>query len=143
MEAKQSFGSRFRPLRGLAKPFHDALLLSLALLGAVWSLEIHSDLGIIIFKEQFLALIFMIGMVAVFLAVPARAGDSDARTPWYDYGLAALSAVVGGFGFAHGQRRYVSDGLRRGHLHDLLNDIDKDVVVADIKEWIGAHLPAV
>ena len=30
--------------------------------------------------------------------------------------------------------------LYDGHVHDLLNDIDKDVVMADIKSWIAAHL---
>ena len=30
-----------------------------------------------------------------------------------------------------------------GHVHDLLNDLDKDVVLADIQEWIDAHVPAV
>src|SRR6478672_1183689 len=30
--------------------------------------------------------------------------------------------------------------LYDGHFHDLLNDIDKDVVMADIKGWIAAHL---
>jgi TRAP transporter 4TM/12TM fusion protein len=97
LEPQKSFGRRFRPLQGPAKIFHDCLLLSLAILGAVWSLEIHSDLGIIVFKEQFLALIFMIGMTAVFLSVPARVGDNDASTPWYDWGLVALSVGVSGF----------------------------------------------
>ena len=32
--------------------------------------------------------------------------------------------------------------LYKGHYHDLLNDIDKEVVLADIKGWIGARLPA-
>ena len=32
--------------------------------------------------------------------------------------------------------------LYEGHFHDLLNDVDKEVVMADIKGWIGAHLPA-
>jgi alpha-beta hydrolase superfamily lysophospholipase len=32
--------------------------------------------------------------------------------------------------------------LYEGHFHDLLNDIDKESVVADIETWIGAHLPA-
>ena len=101
LEPQKSFGSRFRPLQGLAKLFHDGLLLSLAILGAVWSLEIHSDLGIVIFKEQFLALIFMIGMTAVFLSVPAQSGDQNARTPWYDLVLAALSIGVSGFVLFH------------------------------------------
>lgn len=32
--------------------------------------------------------------------------------------------------------------LYDGHVHDLLNDIDKEVVIADIKSWIDARLPA-
>jgi alpha-beta hydrolase superfamily lysophospholipase len=32
--------------------------------------------------------------------------------------------------------------LYEGHFHDLLNDIDKELVIADIRTWIVAHLPA-
>lgn len=32
--------------------------------------------------------------------------------------------------------------LYEGHFHDLLNDIGKEVVMADIKSWIGARIPA-
>ena len=28
------------------------------------------------------------------------------------------------------------------HFHDLLNDIDKERVMSDIKQWINRHLPA-
>ena len=31
--------------------------------------------------------------------------------------------------------------LYEGHYHDLLNDIDKEIVVADINEWIDARIP--
>ena len=31
--------------------------------------------------------------------------------------------------------------LYEGHFHDLLNDIDKELVIADIKSWIAARLP--
>jgi acylglycerol lipase len=31
--------------------------------------------------------------------------------------------------------------LYEGHFHDLLNDVDKEVVMADITRWIDAHLP--
>jgi hypothetical protein len=30
--------------------------------------------------------------------------------------------------------------LYDGHVHDLLSDVDKEMVMADIKEWIGARL---
>jgi acylglycerol lipase len=33
--------------------------------------------------------------------------------------------------------------LYEGHFHDLLNDIDKELVIADIQGWIDARLPAV
>ena len=32
--------------------------------------------------------------------------------------------------------------LYDGHYHDLLNDIGKEVVMADIKTWIDKHVPA-
>ena len=32
--------------------------------------------------------------------------------------------------------------LYEGHFHDLLNDLDKEVVMEDIKGWINARLPA-
>jgi len=32
--------------------------------------------------------------------------------------------------------------LYEGHYHDLLNDLDKEVVMGDIKSWLKAHLPA-
>jgi acylglycerol lipase len=31
--------------------------------------------------------------------------------------------------------------LYEGHVHDLLNDLGKDTVMADIRNWIGARLP--
>jgi acylglycerol lipase len=32
--------------------------------------------------------------------------------------------------------------LYEGHFHDLLNDVDKELVMADIKKWVDARLPA-
>lgn len=33
--------------------------------------------------------------------------------------------------------------LYKGHVHDLLNDYDREDVIADIEQWIAARLPAV
>jgi alpha-beta hydrolase superfamily lysophospholipase len=33
--------------------------------------------------------------------------------------------------------------LYEGHFHDLLNDVDKEVVMADINDWIDARVPAI
>jgi alpha-beta hydrolase superfamily lysophospholipase len=32
--------------------------------------------------------------------------------------------------------------IYEGGYHDLLNDLDKEAVMADVKAWIDAHLPA-
>jgi alpha-beta hydrolase superfamily lysophospholipase len=32
--------------------------------------------------------------------------------------------------------------LYEGHYHDLLNDLDKEVVMADIQSWIDERIPA-
>ncbi|NTU83715.1 MAG: alpha/beta hydrolase, partial [Chloroflexales bacterium] len=31
--------------------------------------------------------------------------------------------------------------LYEGHFHDLLNDLDKELVLADIQQWIDARIP--
>ena len=31
--------------------------------------------------------------------------------------------------------------LYEGHYHDLLNDVDKEIVMADIHDWINARVP--
>ena len=33
--------------------------------------------------------------------------------------------------------------LYEGHYHDLLNDVDKEIVMADINDWIDARVPAI
>ena len=33
--------------------------------------------------------------------------------------------------------------LYEGHYHDLLNDVDKEVVIADINNWIDARVPVI
>jgi acylglycerol lipase len=72
-----------------------------------------------------------------------------------DFGLIALPVLI-----LHGthdkatkpsgsQRFYDMAGsqdktlkLYEGHFHDLLNDVDKEVVMADIQQWIDARIPA-
>ena len=97
MTDNENAGGSARRLSGPVRIIHQAILMSLALLGAVWSLEIHSDLGIIIFKEQFLALIFTLGMVGVFLSVPVSKSREEVGTPWYDWICIIATVAVGGF----------------------------------------------
>ena len=51
---------------------------------------------------------------------------------------------------ASGSQRFFDTGgskdktlkLYEGHFHDLLNDVGKELVMAGIKDWIDARLPA-
>jgi alpha-beta hydrolase superfamily lysophospholipase len=41
-----------------------------------------------------------------------------------------------------GRPRKEIDALYEGHYHDLLNDIGKEGVIANIKAWVDRHMPA-
>ena len=47
--------------------------------------------------------------------------------------------------FNHVMRSWLFAALKlyEGHYHDLLNDIDKEIVMADINDWIDARVPAI
>ena len=96
-EASAGIGgaARFRTLGGGARLVERTLLAALALVGIGWALELHSALPFAVFKEQYLGLFLALALAAVFVAVPARPGDSVLRVPWFDWLLAAGGLVVG------------------------------------------------
>jgi alpha-beta hydrolase superfamily lysophospholipase len=60
------------------------------------------------------------------------------------HGTADKATVCHGSGFFY-QTAGSKDrtlNLYEGHYHDLLNDIGKEQVVADMKAWIGERIPA-
>ena len=80
-----------------------------------------------------------------------RAGRCKTGRARRVYGLLALLDVADDSVPVHGEGRaqhfYEQAGstdkmlkLYEGHYHDLLNDIDKEIVLADIKGWLDAHI---
>lgn len=64
----------------------------------VYALRILPDLGVELFKEQFLALFLTLCLLITFLAVPPlKSGRGQRHVPWYDLVLAALSLAAGGY----------------------------------------------
>lgn len=53
----------------------------------------------------------------------------------------ACTVVCGSLGMAGSADKMLK--LYEGHYHDLLNDLGKEEVMADIKGWIEARLPGV
>jgi TRAP transporter 4TM/12TM fusion protein len=90
-------GSRFRTLGHFGAGIVAAINVAIAVLGGVWAVEAHNELDWVVFKEQFLALIFTLGMAAIFIAVKSHGADDRTAPPWYDWLMALGSVVVGGY----------------------------------------------
>jgi TRAP transporter 4TM/12TM fusion protein len=90
-------GSRFRGLQPATTGLVKALNIAIAVLGGAWAVEAHNSLDWVIFKEQFLALVFTLGMAAAFVAAKAHAREVRSSPPWYDWLLAAAALAVGGY----------------------------------------------
>jgi TRAP transporter 4TM/12TM fusion protein len=89
--------SKLRALTGPARAIEVFLLCALTLVGAAWAGEVQVELGLAVFKEQFLGLFLALAFPSAFIAVKARAGERGDRVPWHDWLLAAAGAATGGY----------------------------------------------
>lgn len=87
-----------RSLEGVSALLAQLLAALLPLSALVYALRILPDLGIIIYRQQYLALFLTLCLVWTFLAVPPRAaGAGERHVPWYDLILAAAAGAAGGY----------------------------------------------
>ncbi len=86
---------RFRRLDGAARAWERFLLCTIPAVGFLYLLDVHLLVGVIILREQYLALLLSLTLAAVFLSVPRS--DSAPRNvlPWYDLALSFLGLAVG------------------------------------------------
>jgi TRAP transporter 4TM/12TM fusion protein len=75
--------------------FFDLLRSSLAILlvaaSVAWAADLYRKIGLVLFTEQYVAIILAIAFILLFLSVPARNGGSQQIPPWYDI----LAGVTG------------------------------------------------
>ncbi len=88
---------KWRQLAGWPLYLQNILLASITLLCAGWSLELQHTVGIAIFKEQFLALIFALSMAAIFIGLKSSKSITSNRVPLLDWVFAITSLVCGLF----------------------------------------------
>jgi len=70
----------------------------LTVTGILWAGEIQNKIGIAIFREQYLALMLGLGLVAIFLGVKARTREpAGIGVPWHDWLAVVASVVVTGY----------------------------------------------
>lgn len=96
-EGEAEVVGKFRTLTGPTAKLVDGLLFSLTLVGVLWALEAHIYLKLVVFIQQYLALILALGMSTTFIVLKARKGEPGASVPWYDWLAAAASVVVCGY----------------------------------------------
>jgi TRAP transporter 4TM/12TM fusion protein len=93
-QAAGKFRTPSGPIGGVVR----ALYFLLALFGVLWAAEVQNTLNLALFREQYLALMLGIGLVAIFLAVKARVDEpADVGVPWYDWLAIFASIAVTGY----------------------------------------------
>ena len=90
-----------RELKGFAAAVATLLSAVLPAATVVYALQILPEVGVVIYREQFLAFFLMVALVVTFMVVPGRArrGGEPAQTkvPWYDWIL--IAATLGACGY--------------------------------------------
>lgn len=84
-----------RSLSGAAGSVQRFLLRCLPAVGALYLLDIHLFFGVVVLRQQYLALLLSLTLGAVFLSVPARRFSARVTVPWYDWILSISGMVVG------------------------------------------------
>ncbi|MFZ4452769.1 TRAP transporter permease [Salibacterium aidingense] len=67
------------------------------IVGILFVLNIHQQLGLVFFNEQYFGLFFALILFGIFLVIPAAKNASLTKVPWYDWLLALSGLVVGGY----------------------------------------------
>lgn len=86
--------TKWRSLSGPSKWLGTVALLLPVLVASLWAMEVQNRLGLLIYQEQFLALMLASGLAATFINVRAGKGESGTSVPWYDWLLLAGSLVA-------------------------------------------------
>lgn len=84
-----------RRVGGVAGVGQRLLLRALPAIGAFYLLDLHLLFGLVILREQYLALLLSLTLGAVYLSVPAGRAPGPNLLPWYDGVLSLLGLVVG------------------------------------------------
>jgi TRAP transporter 4TM/12TM fusion protein len=88
-----SAGARFFSL------LNSALAILLVAASVAWAADLYRRVGLVLFMEQYIAIILAISFPLLFFAIPARKGEPRGIPPWYDIlaGIAgfAASAYIG------------------------------------------------
>ena len=93
-------GARTRQLSGVGGILQYTILGSIPVLGLTFIMGWHISLGLVVYREQWAGLLLTLFFVGAFLTFPASRSVAQTRSrhlPWYDWFLAGLGCLPGGF----------------------------------------------
>jgi TRAP transporter 4TM/12TM fusion protein len=96
MNSEKKSEGKNRSLAGTGKWVLNLLLGSMPVACIIYILDIQTYLNWSFYKEQYLGLFLVLFLASVFISIPAGSRSARSRVPWYDWGLAAISAAVFG-----------------------------------------------
>lgn len=86
-------GTIFRRLSGTSGVVQRFFLRALPAVGGLYLLDVHLLFGLVILRQQYLALLLALTLGAVFLSVPAGRSSAHDSVPWYDL-LFSISGII-------------------------------------------------
>ena len=89
--------SQVRRLSGFANGLLGVFLSIITIGSAFWVIELPVLFDLALFTEQFLGLLLALTLASVFLGIRASRTAPAEHVPWYDWVLAGLSLLVGGY----------------------------------------------
>ena len=89
--------SKVRRLSGFANGLLGVFLSIITIGSAFWVIEVPVLFDLALFTEQFLGLLLALTLASVFLGIRASGTAAAEHVPWYDWVLAGLSLIVGGY----------------------------------------------
>ncbi|MBU2498661.1 MAG: TRAP transporter fused permease subunit [Proteobacteria bacterium] len=92
-----TFPPKFRRPKGILGVFARTMLGIIPIIGTVYVTHIPEYLNIAIYKEQYLAFVLSLLLLATYLTVPASKAASREKVPWYDVALGILTMITGGY----------------------------------------------
>lgn len=96
MRKKETLETKaFRTLKGWAGGYTDFVLSMIPISGLFFLLHLGDYIGLPLFTQQYLGLIFGLVTAASFLLVPLRKGTTFDKLPWYDLCFSILAIIVG------------------------------------------------
>jgi TRAP transporter 4TM/12TM fusion protein len=97
MDSEQKKNGRYRILGPISSKVSSLLLKAIPVFCILYIVDIHTRMGLMFYKEQYLGLFLALFLSSTFINVPPTKGSPRDRLPWYDVLLAFIPFIIFGY----------------------------------------------